>query len=443
MAQLTPVAPRLPFVGNALEFMRAPLRFLRSTCDKYGDVVDVALGPMEATLVSHPDLVEDVLVTRNRLWQKDMFLHSALEPVLGEGLLSSEGDFWRRQRRLAQPAFHRDRIASYATIMVEHATRLAERWRDGDVRNVHEDMMRLTLEIVAESLFGARVGDRAKEVGEAIHAILVLLADPLEIFFPFVKRLPTPRRVRFRRAIEKLDGIVYGVIEQRERSGAEADDLLSMLLAARDEDGSRMSERQLRDECMTLFLAGHETTAITLSWTWYLLARHPAIERELAAELESVLGDRKPTLEDLPKLGLASRVVHESLRLYPPAWSIGREAREDLDLGDYRFRKGQQAWFCPWSIQRDPRWFDAPDAFRPDRWKGDLAKTLPRYAYFPFGGGPRLCIGQAFAQMEAVLILAVLARRFRVEVIGDPLPSPSVTLRPKGGVRARLRRRVT
>jgi cytochrome P450 len=441
LAELTtPVAPGLPIFGNAFDYLRAPLAFLRSAAATHGDVVDVALGPLKATLVSDPDLIEDVLVTRNRLFQKDVFLRASLRPVLGDGLLSSEGDFWRRQRRLAQPAFHRDRIASYARIMVAHATRLAGAWRDGDVRDVHEDMMRLTLEIVAESLFGAHVGDRAADVGEAIAAILAVVSDPLEIFFPILKRLPTPRRVRFRRALRKLDAIIYGVIDQRRRSGKESDDLLSMLLHARDEDGTHMSDRQLRDECMTLFLAGHETTAIALSWTWYLLARHPAARRELDEELAGVLGDRPPTLEDVPKLGHASRVVQEAMRLYPPAWSIGREALTDLELGGHRVRKGQQLWFCPWSIQRDPRWFDDPDAFRPARWKGDLQKTLPRYAYFPFGGGPRQCIGQSFAQMEAVLLLAVLARRFRVEVIGEPEASPSVTLRPKGGMRARLRR---
>jgi len=440
VAELIPVAPGLPFFGNALAYMRAPLSFLRSTSERFGDVVDVALGPMKATLVSHPDLVEDVLVTRNKLWQKDVFLETTLRPVLGQGLLTSEGDFWRRQRRLAQPAFHRDRVASYASIMVEHAERLSRSWREGETRDVHADMMRITLEIVAEALFGARVGDHARAVGDAVAAILAVVSDPVELFVPMLKKLPTRNRRRFRRGVENLDAIIYGVIEERRRSGAEGDDLLSMLLHAKDDDGSRMSDRQLRDECMTLFLAGHETTAIALSWTWWLLSRHPRVAREVRSELRHVLGDRAPTVNDLRALARTQTVIQESLRLYPPAWSLGREAREDLELGGFRFRKGQQAWFCPWSIQRDPRWFDEPDAFRPERWDGDLAKTLHRYAYFPFGGGPRLCIGQSFAQMEAVLILAVLARAWDVDVIAEPVPAPSVTLRPKGGVRARLRR---
>jgi cytochrome P450 len=445
MSALPPRAPGLPFFGNSLTYMRDPLGFLRAMRDTHGDVVRVALGPVHLTLVSHPDLVEEMLVTQNRLFIKDRFMR-VLRPVLGDGLLMSEGDFWRRQRRLAQPAFHRERIAAYGGIMVDHASRLAAQWRDGEVRDVHKDMMRLTLEIVAESLFGAQVGQHADDVAESIDAVLAVVSDPLELFLPFLRRLPTPKRRRFQHAVTKLDAIIYGVVEQRRKSGApETGDLLSMLLHAQDEDGSRMSDKQLRDECMTLFLAGHETTAINLSWTWVLLSQHPHVEAKLARELREVLGDRPATVADLPNLRYANHVIAEALRLYPPAWSMGREAREDVDLGGYRVPRGGQVWFCPWAIQRDARWFDDPDAFRPERWEGDLAKQLPRYAYFPFGGGPRFCIGQSFAQMEAVLLLATLARAFRAEVAPDARirPFPSVTLRPKHGVRVRLSRRTS
>jgi len=441
-AALPPDAPRLPYFGNALGFLRDPLGFLRRTGARHGDVVGVKLGPMRITLLSHPDLVEDVLVTRNKLWQKDAHLQT-LRPVIGDGLLSSEGDFWRRQRRLAQPAFHRDRIASYGDIMVEHAARLAARWRDGEVRDVHVDMMRLTLDIVAETLFGTNVGDRAEDVGQALHDVLSVAVDPFELFFPVLKRLPTPQRRRFGRAIEKLDAIMYGVIEKRRRDGGAAtSDLLSMLLHAQDEDGGQMSNQQLRDECMTIFLAGHETTALNLSWTWLLLSQHPAVAARLRRELDEVLGDRRATFADLPDLKYTSHVISESLRLYPPAWSMGREARQDVEIGGFRVPRGGQVWFCPWSIQRDARWFDDPDTFWPERWQGDFAKTLHRYAYFPFGGGPRFCIGQSFAQMEAVLLLATLAQSFTVNVLARPraTPDPSVTLRPKHGLRARLTR---
>jgi cytochrome P450 len=437
-----PVAPRLPFVGNFLAFRRDALHFLRSTAREHGDVVDVALGPFAVTLVSDPRIVEDILVTRSKLWMKDRFLQTALRPVLGEGLLSSEGDFWRKQRRLAQPAFHRDRIAAYAEIMVAHASRLARAWSGGEVRDVHKDMMRLTLDIVAETLFGANVGDQADDVGEAIQGVLDKVSDPLGFLLPRLQDLPTPRKRRFDRAVTRLDAIIYGVIEERRKAGAgPAVDLLSMLLNAQDEDdGSRMSDKQLRDECLTLFLAGHETTAINLSWTWLLLSRHPRVKEKLLAELDGVLADRPATFADVAALRYTGHVVTESLRLYPPAWSIGREAREDVDVGGYRVRRGGQVWFCPWSIQRDPRWFDAPDSFSPERWEGDLAKRLPRFAYFPFGGGPRFCIGQAFAQLEAVLLLATLARAFDVDVLPKPAPTPetSVTLRPRHGLRARL-----
>ena len=423
--------------------MRDPLRFLRTTRERYGDVVRVAIGPLEVVLMSHPDLVEDVLVTRNRLWQKDRYLHQTLRPVLGDGLLSSEGDFWRRQRRLAQPAFHRDRIKAYAAIMVQHASRLAAEWRDGELRDVHKDMMHLTLDIVAETLFGASVGHQAEDVGAALESVLAVVSDPLELFFPLLKRLPTPQRRRFDQGVVKLDAIIYGLIEKRRASGVgETNDLLSMLLHARDEDGSRMSDKQLRDECMTLFLAGHETTALNLSWTWLLLSQHPIVAAKLSRELADVLGDRPATFDDLPNLRYAGHIIAESLRLYPPAWSMGREAREDVEIGGYRITRGEQVWFCPWAIHRDPRWFDDPEQFRPERWEGDFAKSLHRYAYFPFGGGPRLCIGQAFAQMEAVLLLATLARSFRLEVQSSPrpVPQPSVTLRPKHGLRVRVRR---
>jgi cytochrome P450 len=437
-----PIAPRLPLVGNLFAFQRDPLGFLTSMRRTHGDVVDVALGPLKVTLVSHPDLVEDILVTRSKLWKKDRFLQTTLRPLLGDGLLSSEGDFWRKQRRLAQPAFHRDRIAAYAGIMVDHASRLAGRWGDGEVRDVHKDMMRLTLDIVAQTLFGAEVGEHADAVGEALEAVLALVSDPLTLLV--LKYFPTPKKMRFDRAVTRLDAIIYGIIEGRRKTAAgPTDDLLSMLLHAQDEDGSRMTAKQLRDECMTIFLAGHETTAINLSWTWFLLSQHPDAKAKLVRELDLVLGDRPATFADLPSLRYTGHVIAESLRMYPPAWSMGREAIDDVDVGGYRVPRGHQIWFCPWAIQRDPRWFDAPDSFQPERWEGDLAKRLPRFAYFPFGGGPRFCIGQAFAQLEAVLLLATLARAFDVEVLPKPAatPQPSVTLRPKHGLRVRLTRR--
>ncbi len=439
-----PQAPGLPLLGNIVEFRQDPLGFLRRMQAEHGDVVGLALGPMKTVLLSHPDYVEDILVTRNRLWLKDRFLQTTLKPVLGEGLLSSEGDFWRRQRRLSQPAFHRERIASYGEIMVRHTEKLAREWRDGAQRDVHKDMMRLTLEIVAEALFGASVGNQADVVGEALEAIQAVVSNPLELFFPALRRLPTRSRRRFKRAVGKLDAIIYELVDRRRKGSSPAtNDFLSMLLDAKDEDGSSMSDLQLRDECMTLFLAGHETTALVLSWTWLLLSKHPKVRTKLTAEIDDVLGDRSATISDVPRLKYTAFVINEALRLYPPAWSMGREAKEDVEIAGYRIEKGMQVWFCPWAMHRDPRWFADPDEFLPERWEGDFQKTLHRYAYFPFGGGPRFCIGQAFAQMEAVLILATLARSFELDVLAKPraIPEPSVTLRPKHGVHVRLRKR--
>ena len=445
--RLPPKAPGVVYFGNSFAYMRDPLAFLCETRDRYGDVVRVALGPLKVVLVSHPDLVEDILVTRSRLFKKDAFMQ-VLNPVLGQGLLTSEGEFWRKQRRLAQPAFHRARIEGYGQAMSARAQKLADTWRHGEERDIHADMMRLTLEIVADALFGADVGGHAEAVGEAIEAVLAVVSDPLRVFLPKIAKLPLPSQRRFERAVSDLDRIVYGVIDARRResdlsTAPERTDLLAMLLAVRDEDGSRMSDKQLRDECMTLFLAGHETTAIHLMWTFLLLSQHPAVEERVVEEIDRVLEGRPAGVADVAKLELVKNVLAESMRLYPPAWSMGREALEDLTLGGFQIRRGEQIWFCPWSIQRDRRFYDAPDAFWPHRWDDPKIKSLPRYAYFPFGGGARLCIGQAFAQIEAAILLATLLQRFRVEVLPRPrpAPAPSVTLRPKKGLHARVRRR--
>lgn len=440
-----PKAPGVVYFGNSFAYMRDPLAFLCTTRERHGDVVRVSLGPLKVVLVSHPDLVEDILVTRSRLFKKDAFMQ-VLSPVLGQGLLTSEGDFWRKQRRLAQPAFHRARIEGYGQAMSARALKLAATWRDGEERDLHADMMRLTLEIVADALFGADVGNHAEAVGEAIDAVLSVVSDPLRVFLPRLSKLPLPSNRRFEHAVGELDRIVYGVIDARRREGeasGERADLLAMLLAVRDEDGSRMSDKQLRDECMTLFLAGHETTAIHLMWTFMLLSQHPGVERRVIEEIDRVLEGRVCGVADVPKLEVLKNVLAESVRLYPPAWSMGREVLEDMTLGGFRLHRGEQVWFCPWAIQRDPRFFDAPDAFRPERWEDAKIKSLPRYAYFPFGGGARLCIGQAFAQIEAVILMATLLQRYRVEVLPRPrpVPAPSVTLRPKKGLHARVRRR--
>jgi cytochrome P450 len=392
-------------------------------------------------IFNHPDDIEAVLVTLNKKFIKGRALR-ANKRLFGEGLLTSEGEAWLRQRRLAQPAFHRSRIASYADTMVRFTEQMLGGWRDGDGCNVHEEMMRLTLAIVAKTLFDADVTREAKEIGEALEVVMEVNTDPRRLLF-VPAWLPTPANLAMRRAVRRLDRVIYRIISERRASGRDSGDLLSLLLHAQDEDGSQMSDVQLRDEAVTLFLAGHETTAITLSWTWWLLAQHPKIEAKLHAELAAVLGGRVPTFKDLPRLGYLEMILSESLRLYPPAWSMVRMAIEDSEIGGYRVPAGCGVAMSQYVVHRDPRFFDAPDEFRPERWENDLAKRLPRFAYFPFGGGPRICIGNSFALMEASLTLATIAQEFRLSLVpGQSVePLPSITLRPKNGINVILHKR--
>ena len=418
-----------------------PLEYFTKVAREYGDVAGLRVLNFKTVFINHPSLIEEVLVTNARKYSKGRVLR-ANRHVFGEGLLTSEGDFWLRQRRLAQPAFHRARIASYAATMVDYTERMVQGWRGGEERDAHQEMMRLTLEIVAKTLFDADVEGDAQEVGKSLELLLEIGANfRRTIFVPHW--LPTPTNLRVRREVKQIEKILYRIIAEQRASGRDAGDLLSMLLSAQDEDGSRMTDRQLRDETITLFLAGHETTASTLSWTWWLLARHPAVEAKLHAELDAVLGDRAPTLDDLPKLRYTGHLITESLRLYPAAWGMARLVVEDHEIAGYAVTKGMGVAMAQWVVHRDPRWYDAPEEFRPERWEDDLLKRLPRFAYFPFGGGPRQCIGNAFALMEAALILATIARKFRFLLVANHpvVPLGSITLRPRHGVRVTLESR--
>ena len=433
-----PRVRELPVVGSAIELIRDSLGFLDRISAEHGDAVRFHIPGSHVYLFNHPDAIEQVLVTERDRLIKDK-LTRELSIMLGNGLLVSEGAFWRKQRRLAQPAFHRDRIAAYGDAMVRFAEGAASRWRDGETRDVHADAMSITLDIVAKTLFGVEIGDMARKIGAALD---VLMARYSGIGNLIPIQLPTPGNLRVKRAIAELDAIVYGIIEQRRRGGDEGD-LVSMMIAATSEEDGAMSDVQLRDEAMTLLLAGHETTALTLSFAMHLLARHPQVAERLAREIDTELGDRPATAADLPKLEYADAVVREAMRLYPPAWAVGREATAPCEIGGYPIAVGTQLWVSQWVVHRDPRWFADPLAFRPERWADGFARTLPRHAYFPFGGGPRVCIGNAFAMMEAVLVLVTLARRFEFSTVDDrPLALvPTVTLRPKRGVPLRLRRR--
>jgi cytochrome P450 len=434
---LPPLIKGYPLIGNFFDIMGDPLEFMIRELPKYGDLVRARVGPLQFYVVSHPDDVEYVLRGNHRNFIKDKGTRTLLAAVLGQGLVTSEGELWRRQRRLAQPAFQQDQIQKYSTTMVDFTQNMLSGWRPGETRNVHSDLMRLTLEIVAQTLFTASVGDKAGRVGVALEALMKYWAGPGALF-NWWKYLPTPGVFRFRRAIRDLDSIIFETVAQRRSKGPGAEDLLDRFLSARDEDGSSMSDKQLRDEMVTLLLAGHETTAVALTFCFYLLAKHPEVDARLAAELDEVLAGAPPTVAHIPRLRYTEWVVKEAMRIYPPVPNVGREALEDCEIGGYHVPKGAQIAVVQWMTHRDKRWWgEDADQFRPERWDNDLAKRLPRCAYYPFVDGPRICIGMHFAMMEAVLILATVASRYRLELApGQTLKLlPSVTLRPRGGIR--------
>jgi len=405
---------------------------------EYGDLPYFRLVKTDVYLVNHPDLVREVLVTNQGNFTKSRVLQRA-RLLLGDGLLTSEDSFHMRQRRLVQPAFHRDRLAAYAKVMTESAVRLRDRWTGGGTLEVSEEMMRLTLSIVGKTLFSADVESEASEIGEALTAVLNMFRMVMMPFSEYFEKLPLPSVRRFEKARARLDQTIYGLIRERRKSGQDAGDLLSMLLLARDEDasGASMTDVQVRDEALTLFLAGHETTANALTWTWYLLSRNPECEARLHAEIDSVLAGRVPEMADLPQLRYTEMVFAEAMRLYPPAWAIGRMSKAPFELGGIEIGAKAICILSPYVIQRDARWFPDPETFDPERWTPEARESRPKFSYFPFGGGARGCIGERFAWMEGALVLATVAQKWKLRL--DPSqkvePLPLITLRTKYGMR--------
>jgi cytochrome P450 len=439
-----PAGPKGQFLlGNLPALGKDLIGFLTRCARDYGDIVALRLFNMPAFLFNNPDLIEYVLVTNQRNFIKHSFFWRHVTAVFGNGLLTSEGDFWLRERRLCQPAFHREQVAAYGAVMVDYTERAVAEWRDGDVRDVHQDMMRLTSRIAAQTLLGADVGSDVDQVEPALDVVIEQIAIRFKRPFAFPDAVPTPGNLRYRKAVHRLNDLIYKAIRERRAATSRSDDLLSLLLHAQDSDGTKMTDQQLRDEAITLFLAGHETTALALSWTWYLLSQHPEVEAKLWAELAAVLGGRAPSVADLARLHYTGMVVMESLRLYPPAYVMGREAVNDCEVGGYPVGRGNTVFVSQWLMHHDARYFENPDAFIPERWADGLVKRLPKYAYFPFGGGPRMCIGSNFAAIEAALLLATIAQRFRLTLVPDhPIELlPSITLRPKHGIRVVVARR--
>lgn len=436
---------RLPPLPGAtlLAFRRDPIGALSRLARERGDVAAFELGRQRMVLLSHPDMVRDLLVTNSRNFVKGRALERARR-VLGEGLLTSEGAYHLRQRRLAQPAFHRQRVAAYGEAMTRFAEEQSAAWASGQVVDLHAELMRLTLRVVGHTLFDRDTTADADDVGAAMNDLLgafSLVPSPLA---GLLDSLPLPGNLRLRRALSRLDAIVYGMIAERRATGEDRGDLLSMLLLAEDpEGGGGMSDRQVRDEALTIFLAGHETTANALAWTFFLLSQHPAVAERLGQELDAALGGRAPSVADLPALRYAEMVFAEAMRLYPPAWIIGRRALGPFEAGGQVFAADTIALASQWVVHHDPRHFPDPFRFDPGRWTPEARAARPRFSYFPFGGGPRTCIGEPFAWMEGMLLLASLARRWRPALLpGQPVTlQPGITLRPRYGLPMRLEAR--
>jgi len=428
--------------AHLVAFGRDPLGFVTRVARTYGDVAHGRLGRQSLYLLSHPDHVQDVLVTAQRRFTGLAF--EASRRITGGGLLSAQGAEHRRRRRLVQPAFHRERFTAYGAAMAAHARQWCDGQRDGVAVAVRPAMRRLTLAIVGETMFGAADAGAADDVGALLEAGLALFGPVTFLFARWTEGLPLPRARRFVAARARLDARITRMLQERRASGADRGDLLSMLLAALDEegDGRGLTDRQVRAEVVTAFLAGHETTASALTWSWWLLAHHPEAERRLHAELDAVLGGRPPAADDLPRLPYTAGVFAEALRLYPPAATLFRRALEDHPVGPYVIPRGGVVLLSPYVVQRDPRFYQDPEAFDPARWAPEARAARPRFSYFPFGGGARVCIGEGFATMEGVLVLATVAQHWRLRPAVEPPPDPRRGTRPSDALRLRLERRM-
>ena len=417
---------------------QGPHEFFKAIYKKYGDNAYFRFRGRQFFLNCVPEQIEQVHYQTGKDYVKG---YAETLSIMGNGLLTSEGDFWQRQRRLAAPSFHQKRITGYSETMLRYTLQHIEAWHDGDLIDVHEEMTKLTLKIVCKTLFDEEIGGRAKDVGANLAFLLEHFIKNLLYQSIVPAWVLAPSRKKAERSAKFLKEIITAIIQEH-KSNPQKDDLLSTLIAAEDEDGKKMTDQQLQDEVMTLFLAGHETTASTLSWTFYLLSKNAAAREKFSAEIQTVLSGRNPTFEDLPKLPYADAVVKESLRLYPPAWRVTRQPIKDVELGGYLVPARTIVFMPQWIVQRDKRYFKNPDEFVPERWLSEETKGLPKFAYFPFGGGPRICIGNSFATMEAIIVLIAVSQRFLVDVLSDRkiVPKASVTLRPKHGVRARVKR---
>ena len=420
-----------------------PIRVFQHLANTYGDAAHYKLGRQHVVFLNSPEYIREILVAQNSNFVKERTVQR-MKMLVGEGLITSEEPFHRKERVLAQPAFYRQRISGYADAIVQKAVAFRDRWRAGQQLDIALEMMHLTLDVIAKTLFDTDVAAEVEEISREVNAIMRLYN--FLVMVPYAEMLqhyPLPGMRRFRRARGRLNAMVYRMIEEHRKHKGDRGDLLSMLLAARYDDGSAMPDLQVRDEVMTIFLAGYETVANALTWTWYLVSQNPYAERRMHEELDAVLGGREPTYEDVPKLKYTEMVLAESMRLYPPAWAMGRLALAAFALGPYFMPKGTNVFLCQYVMHRDPRYFPDPERFDPARWTPEAKASRPRFSYFPFGAGARQCIGESFAWMEGILVLATLAQRWGPRLSpGHPVAvQPLITLRPKYGMKMILEER--
>jgi cytochrome P450 len=444
-----PAGPSDRFLGATLarRFRQTPLEFTTEIGRTYGDIAYFRMGPLRAYFVNQPRLIREVLVTKHKHFCRPKWITRPLSKIDGNGLVLSDGDFWLRQRRLVQPAFASRRFGPYATATVDYTLEMLKRWSSGASLNIADEMTQLTLRIIAKALFGVELSDQVAQLGDAVRIISEGFVGEAGNPFHLPDWVPLPAKRRKRWAIQTLDQLVRGIIRERRASGEDRGDLLAMLLLAVDEegDGRGMTDEQARDEAITLFNAGHDTTAAALAWVWYAVASRRAIEDRLIEEVDTVLAGNPPTLADAGRLPYVEMVIKESLRLYPPTWSlVPREVVEPVEIGGYPIARGSWIYIFPYVTQRDPRFFKDPETFDPERFSPVRADEIPQHAYIPFGGGPRVCIGEKFAMMEMILIVATVLQKARVKLAADQgtiEPEPLIAIRPKGGLRVSISRR--
>lgn len=434
----------LPVLGNLVDLSRDTLGFLEKATQDYGDIVSLQLGRFPTLLVSESDMVEDVLLKKNKDYMKNRVFWRQLRALMGKGILTAEGSEWQRQRKVAAPAFAPPPMRHYSEHMIALSDAEVSEWESGQTLDINRAAMDVTLRVAAQTLLGIDVIEELPRMEHAARWVNEEVAARFTRPFEVPDWVPLPGHIRYLRGIKVADEIVYRSIEAHRSGRVKGDGFLAQLIDARDEDGEPLSTDQLRDQVMNMFLAGYESTALTIGWTFLLLGQYRDIQAEIAEEIDTVVGDRALTYDDLPNLKKLERATIESTRLYPAAWGVGREAIRDTSIGDYFVPKGTTMIMSSWVTQRRPDYYENPTAFRPERWTAEFRKNLPRFAYYPFGGGPRICIGNRFAMMEAMLMLATIIRRFDVECLTaekDVQFITSVTLRPKEGIRVKLHAR--